>query len=223
MYLLVTLVQSIVFFGLAPAVVIFLLAGRWDLWNVWTYAVIAIVVQSFQAVALARLSPGLLKERVKPSTRGRNPLAAVGAICLFALYWAIAGLDQRFHWSDIVALAGIVAGLVLFAIGLGLLTWSMLVNSFFSTSVRIQDDRGQRVISAGPYGLVRHPGYAGGILALFASALALNSLLAVIPAVIFLVVLVYRTAIEDRMLRGELAGYADYAGKVRFRLMPGIW
>ena len=70
---------------------------------------------------------------------------------------------------------------------------------------------------------MRHPGYAGGILALFASALALNSLLAIIPAVILLVVIAYRTAIEDRMLHGELAGYADYAVKVPFRLIPGIW
>jgi protein-S-isoprenylcysteine O-methyltransferase Ste14 len=223
MYLIATLVQTTVFFGVLPAVAIFILAGRWDLWNVWAYAAIAVAVQTFQALALQRVSPDLLKERVKPTNRGRNPLAALGAIGTFALYWGIAGLDQRFHWSDSVPLAGIVAGLVAFAIGLGLLTWSMLVNSFFSTSVRIQDDRGQRLISAGPYGIVRHPGYAGGILALFASALALNSLLAIIPAVILLVVIAYRTAIEDRMLQGELAGYADYAVKVRFRLMPGIW
>lgn len=223
MYLLVTLVQTIVFFGVAPAVVIFILAGRWDLWNVWAYAGVAVAVQSFQTLALQRVSPSLLKERVKPTNRGRNPLAALGAVGVFALYWGISGLDQRFHWSDIVPPAVIVAGLVAFAIGLGLHTWSMLVNSFFSTAARIQDDRGQRVISAGPYGIVRHPGYAGGILALFASGLALNSLLAIIPAVVLLVVIGYRTAIEDRMLRGELAGYADYALKVRFRLMPGIW
>ncbi len=223
MYLLATLFQTIVFFGLAPAVVIFILAGRWDLWNVWAYAAIAVAVQSFQALALQRMSPDLLKERVKPTNHGRNPLAALGAIGTFALYWGVVGLDQRFHWADIVPLPGIVAGLTIFAVGLGLLTWSMLVNSFFSTAVRIQDDRGQRVISAGPYGIVRHPGYAGGILALFASALALNSLLAVIPAAILLIVIAYRTAIEDRMLRRELAGYADYAVKVRFRLMPGIW
>jgi len=223
MYLLITLIQTIVFFGLAPAIVIFILAGRWDLWNVWAYAGVSIVVWSFQAVAMHRVSPDLLKERVKPSNRGRQPLAAIGAIGLFSLYWAVVGLDQRFHWSDIVPPAGIVAGLAIVAIGLGLLTWSILVNSFFSTSVRIQEDRGQRVISAGPYGIVRHPGYAGGALTLLASALALNSLLALIPAVIFLVVLVYRTMIEDRMLKDELTGYAEYSAKVRYRLIPGIW
>lgn len=223
MYLLMTLVQTTVIFGVAPAVVIFILAGRWDLWNVWAYAGVSIVVWSIQAVAMHRVSPDLLKERVKPSNRGRQPLAAIGAIGFFILYWCIVGLDQRFHWSDIVPTAGVVVGLVITALGFGLLTWSMLVNSFFSSAVRIQEDRGQRVISSGPYAIVRHPGYAGGILALLASALALNSLLGIIPAVILLVVFVHRTVIEERMLQSELAGYADYATKVRYRLIPGIW
>jgi protein-S-isoprenylcysteine O-methyltransferase Ste14 len=223
MYLLLTLVQTILIFGVAPAVVIFILAGRWDLWNVWVYAGISIAIWSFQAVAMHRVSPDLLKERVKPSNRGRQPLAAIGAIGFFVLYWCIVGLDQRFHWSDIVPTAGIVAGLAIVAIGFGLLTWSMLVNSFFSSAVRIQEDRGQKVISSGPYAIVRHPGYLGGVLAIFASALALNSLLAIIPAVIVVAVFVNRTMIEDRMLQGELAGYSDYAAKVRYRLIPGIW
>jgi protein-S-isoprenylcysteine O-methyltransferase Ste14 len=223
MYLLVTLVQMIVIFGAAPAIVIFGLAGRWDLWNVWAYVGVFVAVWSFQALALHRVSPGLLKERLQPSNAGRQPLAAVGAIVMFMLYWSVAGLDQRFHWSDIVPPTGIVTGLVIVAIGLGLVTWSMLVNSFFSTAVRIQEDRAQQVISSGPYGIVRHPGYVGGILALLAGGLALNSLLAIIPAVIFTLIFVNRTAVEDRMLQGELAGYADYAVKVRYRLMPGIW
>jgi protein-S-isoprenylcysteine O-methyltransferase Ste14 len=223
MYLLVYLVQTILFFGVAPAAVIFILAGRWDLWNVWAYAGVSIAVWSFQALALQRVSPDLLKERVKPSDRGRQPLAAIGAIGIFTLYWSIVGLDQRFHWSDMVPPTGIAVGLAIFAIGLGLTSWSLLVNSFFSTAVRIQEDRGQKVISAGPYGIVRHPGYAGGVLAIFASALALNSVLALIPAVILLVVFINRTLIEDRMLQGELAGYADYSAKVRYRLVPGVW
>jgi protein-S-isoprenylcysteine O-methyltransferase Ste14 len=198
-------------------------SGRADLWNVWAYLGIFVAIWSFQAVAMHRVSPDLLKERVKPSNRGRQPLAAIGAIGFFILYWCIVGLDQRFHWSDIVPLAGIIAGLVIVAIGLGLVTWAMLVNSFFSSAVRIQEDRGQKVISNGPYAIVRHPGYTGTILAFLASGLALNSLLSIIPAILFLVVIVNRTTIEDRMLQGELAGYADYATKVRYRLIPAIW
>ena len=223
MYLLITLVQMIVIFGVAPAVIIFGVAGRWDLWNVWAYVGVFVAVWSFQALALYRVSPGLLKERLKPSNAGRQPLAAIGGVASFIVYWGIAGLDLRFHWSNIFPPAAIIAGLVLVAVGLGLVTWSMLVNSFFSSAVRIQEDRGQTVISAGPYGIVRHPGYVGGILAFLASGLALNSLLLIIPAVILSVVFVNRTAIEDRMLQGELAGYAEYVGKVRYRLLPGIW
>ena len=113
--------------------------------------------------------------------------------------------------------------MALFAIGLGFFIWAMLVNRFFSSAVRIQSDRGQHVIGSGPYAIVRHPGYAGAALAFLASALALNSLLVIIPTALFLVVGVIRTADEDRMLQKELAGYADYSAKVRFRLLPGVW
>ena len=139
------------------------------------------------------------------------------------LIYSIAGLDQRFHWSDIVPAAGVMAGLVIVAIGLGLFGWSMLVNRFFSFAVRTQADRGHQVISEGPYAIVRHPAYAGQLLFFVASGVALNSLLSIIPLVIGGSFLIRRTAIEDRMLHDELAGYADYAAKVRYRLIPGIW
>ena len=207
---------------ISPAV-IFGLAERWDLWNVWAYAGISVVSLAFQTLAIYRQSPGLLKARMKEAG-GRVRLRADRAfVVLSILQWIIAGLDQRFHWSDIVPLAGVVAGLVIVAIGWGLTTWSVWVNPFFSPAVRIQAERGQRVISQGPYAMVRHPGYATILLCVVASAVALNSLLAIIPAVIYLAVTVRQTAIEDRMLHDELAGYADYAAKVRYRLMPGIW
>src|SRR5262249_49928265 len=119
--------------------------------------------------------------------------------------------------------AGVMAGLAIFAIGLGLFTWSALVNPFFSIVTRIQADRGQRVISEGPYGIVRHPGYAGNLLGMVVGGIALNSLLSIIPSVIAVVTTFRGTAIEDRMLQDELAGYAQYAEKVRYRLIPGIW
>ena len=147
----------------------------------------------------------------------------MGALVLFLLHWSVAGLDQRFHWSDHIPLAGVVAGLAIVAIGVGFGIWPMLVNPFFSTAVRIQSDRGQQLITSGPYSIVRHPGYAGFVLALVASGMALNSLLSIIPAVIMVAVVARRTAIEDRMLQNELAGYPDYSAKVRFRLIPGVW
>ncbi len=96
-------------------------------------------------------------------------------------------------------------------------------NPFFSPEVRIQADRGQRVIQKGPYAIVRHPGYATILLAMLVSGLALNSLLALIPAVLYAAVTVRVTAIEDRMLQAELTGYADYAARVPYRLVPGLW
>jgi protein-S-isoprenylcysteine O-methyltransferase Ste14 len=226
MYLLVALAQVTLYGavgGVAAAGVIFSLAGRWDLWHVWAYAGIFVVVFSFQDLALYRKNPELLKERFKPAVPGRGQwLVGVGLVVLL-LHWGVAGLDQRFHWSDIVAPAGVAAGLVIVALGHGLFAGSMLVNPYFSSQVRLQADRGQRVIRAGPYAIVRHPGYAGQLLFAVASGVALNSLLALILTVIALPLLVRRTMTEDRMLRDHLAGYAAYAAHVRYRLIPGLW
>ena len=225
MYLLLELLEHVVGFGVLAPIVIFSLAGRWDLWNVWAYAGIVTGLLLFRTLGIYRISPDLLTERIRPPTRGRVRLpgdqVAVLAVILQPI---IAGLDQRFHWSDLVPQAGVMAGLVIVALGLGLYTWAMLVNPFFSSVTRIQADRGQRVISAGPYRIVRHPGYASILLWLIASGLALNSLLSIVPIVaIYLPINVYHIMIEDQMLRDELAGYADYAAKVRYRLIPGVW
>jgi protein-S-isoprenylcysteine O-methyltransferase Ste14 len=201
------------------------LAGRWDLWNVWAAVGIFVVLGSLQTLALHRKNPGLFKEQMQPAgreLRGRRPLH-IGFNLMFFLALIIAGLDQRFHWSDVIPPAGVVAGLVIFATGVGLYLWAMLSNPFFSSIARIQADRGQRVISKEPYGIVRHPGYAGLLLFVIAFAVALNSLLSIIPAVAAAACLAGMTALEDRMLRDELAGYADYAAKVRYRLIPGVW
>lgn len=224
MFLLLTLVQTVIIFGVLPAGVIFSTAGRWDLWNVWAYIAIVVGLSLFRDLAIHHKYPDLLKERIKPAARGRGEgFFVIAFVLMLIVFCGIAGLDQRFHWSDRVPPAGVVAGLAIFAFGLGFFIWAMLVNRFFSTAVRIQADRGQHVINGGPYAIVRHPGYAGGALAFFASVSALNSLLVVIPALMFLVVFAIRTADEDRMLQKELAGYAEYAAKVRYRLIPRVW
>jgi len=210
--------------GLLPAVVLCALAGRWDLWNVWATAGIFSALATFQSLALYRRDPAILKERTTLGTGGRvRWTVGLVFVVVYIVQWIIAGLDQRFGWSNVVPTAGVVVGIVLFTIGWGLFTWSSLVNPFFSPEVRIQAERGQRVIHTGPYALVRHPGYATNFLMALAAPLALNSLLALIPAVVFAAVVVRVTAIEDRMLQAELAGYAAYAAKVRSRLVPGLW
>jgi protein-S-isoprenylcysteine O-methyltransferase Ste14 len=207
-----------------PPVLFFSLAGSWNLWYVWVYSGILAVLFSFNILALQLKNPDLLKERMKPPSGHAYWTGVIHPVMQVILQPAIAGLDHRFHWSDNVPMAGIVVGLVIVAIGMGVVIWAELINSFFSGAVRIQADRGQRVINTGPYAAVRHPAYAGGTVALMAGGLALNSLVSIIPAMlIVLPAIVYRTRIEDRMLRDELTGYSEYAAKVRYRLIPGVW
>jgi protein-S-isoprenylcysteine O-methyltransferase Ste14 len=99
----------------------------------------------------------------------------------------------------------------------------MVSNKFFSTAVRIQMDRDHTAASGGPYRYVRHPGYVGFIVTSFATALALGSLRALIPAAFVMCLLTVRTALEDRTLQKELPGYKEYAQRVRYRLLPGVW
>ena len=109
------------------------------------------------------------------------------------------------------------------SIGFVGVTWAESVNKFFEPSVRIQTDRGHRVIDTGPYGIVRHPGYALSYPLVLGMPLALGSQWALIPAVLFGLLLIVRTILEDRTLQNELPGYKDYAHRVRYRLIPGVW
>jgi len=135
----------------------------------------------------------------------------------------VAGLDERFGWSPQLAVAIHLIGLAFIALGQGLFSWAMASNTFFSTAVRIQIDRDHTVSSGGPYRYVRHPGYVGMIVSLLATALAFGSLWALIPAGLAAVLLVVRAALEDKTLLEELDGYTEYAERVRYRLLPGIW
>jgi protein-S-isoprenylcysteine O-methyltransferase Ste14 len=223
MYLFWAWISTIVSIALPP-VLVFSLARRWDLWYVWAYAAILAILYSFNILALHLKKPDLLKERMKPPSGRAYWTGVVFPVVQLLVQPIIAGLDHRFHWSDSVPLAGVVAGLVIVTLGIGLVIWAELINPFFSGAVRIQTDRGQQVISQGPYAIVRHPAYAGGLPALIAGGLALNSLISIFPViVIVLPIMIYRTMLEDQMLRDELAGYADYAAKVRYRLIPGVW
>jgi protein-S-isoprenylcysteine O-methyltransferase Ste14 len=101
--------------------------------------------------------------------------------------------------------------------------WALGENRFFSSVVRIQTDRGHVVCDSGPYRIVRHPGYAGNILPLAGIVLALGSIWTLVPAIVALIITVIRTTLEDRTLQAELPGYRDYARRVRYRLIPGIF
>jgi protein-S-isoprenylcysteine O-methyltransferase Ste14 len=208
-------------FVVAAAAALFAPAGTVAIPGFWAYLAIFAVVM---IISFAALDPDLLRERMRPGGK-KPPLALrIFSLVLF-MHWIVAGLDRgRFHWSDDVP--GWLQGLCLLTVAAGyaLALWAMRVNRFFSSVIRIQTDRGQRVVTTGPYAFVRHPGYTAGILVTAASGPALGSWLAAAFVVIFsLPFLLYRAITEDRILQVELAGYSDYAARVRWRLIPGIW
>src|SRR5262249_11726520 len=208
-------------FVVAVGTALFAAAGTLAIPGFWTYLAILAVVM---AVSFAALDPDLLRERLRPGGK-KPPLALRFFSLVLFMHWIVAGLDRgRFHWSGDVP--GWLQGICFFivAVGYALALWAMRVNRFFSSVIRIQADRGQQVVTTGPYAFIRHPGYTAGILIIAASGPALGSWLAAALVVVFsLPFLLYRAVTEDRILQVELAGYSDYAARVRWRLVPGIW
>jgi protein-S-isoprenylcysteine O-methyltransferase Ste14 len=184
------------------------------------YIALIVLVQVQVTTMLQRTSPDLLAER-KRIREGTKPwdkvIAPLIALVLPILMWLTAGLD---HQNAPLVQA---VGFVIAAASAALSASAMKANRFFSATVRIQAERGHSVISSGPYAVVRHPGCVGMLGFTLATPLALGSTLCLIPAGICAGLMVIRTVLEDRMLRDELEGYADYALRVRWRLAPGLW
>jgi len=135
----------------------------------------------------------------------------------------VAGLDHRYSWSPALSPWLNLLGFILISLGYAFASWALVENCFFFSTVRIQTDRGHVVCDSGPYRIVRHPGYAGNIPPLLGMVLALGSVWTLIPAAVALIIAVIRTALEDRTLQEELPGYPDYARRVRYRLIPGVY
>lgn len=206
----------------------FLASGDWA-WDLgWLYTGSMILYTLVSRIIAIRLHPGFARERATASamqdTKGWDrwivPLIALWLPFLAVL---VAGLDKRLGWSTSMPDWMHWLGLALLAFGYAVGTWAMAVNAFFSSHVRIQKDRGQTVVATGPYAIVRHPAYITGAIAMCGIPLLLDSLLAFPPIILICIGIVIRTALEDKTLRAELPGYKDYAEKVRFRLIPGIW
>lgn len=208
--------------------VLFAAAGRLDWPMAWVYLILHVGFTVLSRLVVLLRTPDLLAERAgslkaknaKPWDRLLSPI--VGLLSPLVI-WLIAGLDQRFHWSPEVSSSLQYTALVAVVIGYALGTWAMMVNRFFSGVVRIQEDRGHTVVTAGPYRWMRHPAYAGAILAYLAMAVMLASVWALIPAALAAGVIALRTVLEDRTLQAELPGYDAYALRARSMLIPGIW
>lgn len=207
-------------------VVLFASAGRMDLSMFWAYIVIHSSAQLAMALLVFRRNRDLLEERQRPGVGAKawdRRLLLVYTLLTMSLF-VVAGLDVgRLHWSDTVPLWGQIVALLGFALSFAFVIWAMAVNNFYSRVVRIQEDRGQYVVTEGPYRFVRHPSYIGSILSWVCAGLALGSWLALVPVTLIAAAVVVRTTLEDRALHAELDGYRAYAQRVRYRLLPGVW
>jgi protein-S-isoprenylcysteine O-methyltransferase Ste14 len=216
---------TVVAFLVLIAAVLFLSAGRIDWTWGWVYLGISLLFMAVNAAIILRINPEIAEERTR-SGETKKWDKVVGGLWGLAIYIALpltAGLDVRGGWSGGMGIGWHIAGAALLAIGYGFSGWSMAANAFFSTAVRIQSDRGHTVCSSGPYRFIRHPGYVGFILQSVSLPLLLGSWWAMIPGVAAAVLMIIRTALEDRTLQGELPGYVEYSQKVRCRLIPGVW
>jgi protein-S-isoprenylcysteine O-methyltransferase Ste14 len=213
-------IQSAVFL-IGAAVALFASAGTFAVPAFWIY--LAIMAAVFIA-SLTMLDSELLHERMHPG--GQPPPLGLKLFTIVLLaHFIVAGLDRgRLHLSDNVPPWLQAVALAVLAATYVVVLWAMRVNRFFSSVVRIQSDRGQFVVSTGPYAVIRHPGYLAGILVIVASGIALGSwLAAALLIVTSLPFLLYRAITEDRVLLAQLPGYRDYAARVRWRLIPGLW
>jgi protein-S-isoprenylcysteine O-methyltransferase Ste14 len=207
--------------------ILFLSAGRVDWLAAWIFLGILTAVMIAPPLLLASRNPAVLLERERSmwatgvKTWDKRITTLAGA--LMPLSWVVAGLGVRFDWTPHDPIAVQIIGLGILVLGYGLFLWAMAVNPFFSQGARIQTERSHAVATDGPYRFVRHPGYLGTMLAHLGTPLLLGSLWALIPAVLLAALFARRTDLEDRMLREELPGYPEYARRVRFRLIPGIW
>jgi protein-S-isoprenylcysteine O-methyltransferase Ste14 len=200
---------------------LFIAAGRLDL--PWFWAVLA-VHAAWMIVGFCTIDPGLLRERLKPGPGGQDRRLRILLVPFYMAHLIVAGFDVgRYGWSGTVPESLHALGLVAFAAGMGLSIRAMIVNRYFSPVVRIQQERGHQLVSDGPYRFVRHPGYVGILLSSLGSGIALGSWWSLVPLVPVAILILRRTAIEDRFLRKELEEYAAYAERVRYRLVPGVW
>jgi protein-S-isoprenylcysteine O-methyltransferase Ste14 len=202
----------------------------WDpgWWQAWFYSALIVAAGIGPRMWVEKKHPELMAERskfgkaqnVKSWDKLLAPLMAVSFSFPLVI---VAGLDHHFGWSPVFPVWLNILGFILIVPGYVFSGWAFVENRFFSTVVRIQTDRGHRVCDSGPYRIVRHPGYAGNVLALPGIVLALGSVWTIIPVIAALIIAVIRTALEDKTLQEELHGYRDYVRRVRYRLIPGLF
>jgi protein-S-isoprenylcysteine O-methyltransferase Ste14 len=201
----------------------FVPAGSWSSPTMWGLLLFFAV---YSVVGYLWLDPGLIEERtsIPRDTRADDVLLGGPAfLLLLPGTLIVCGFDARHGWSPPMPPALQWPALAVFAAGYCFSLWAAHTNRFFSTVVRIQHERGHHLVDTGPYAFVRHPGYAGPLIGHLALPIALGSLWGLVPAIVGGALLMLRADYEERRLAAELAGYADYMRRVRWRAFPGLW
>jgi len=215
-------------FGLVEFVVfgsaLFFPAGTFNYWQAWVFLVVVIVPAWAPIIYLLRKNPVALQARMRggptAETRMAQKVVIAGLYLALAAMVVVSVLDHRFGWSP-VPTAICLVGDVLVAVGLGVVAQVVIQNSYASSTVQVQ--AGQKVVSTGLYGLVRHPMYTGNVIMMVGIPLALGSYWGLVFVVPGLIVLASRIRDEEKLLQKELDGYREYTQKVRYRLVPSMW
>ncbi len=200
-------------------------AGHLDWQAGWIFVITLFGCVGINFVILLKSNPEVIEERSHLNRGAKKWDVAITSIAtVFVLATvAVAGIDERYGWRGPLGLGWLCAGIVLFVVGDLFFLWAMAVNEYFSKLVRIQTERGHKVVTSGPYRIVRHPGYLGWSVMWIGTPLILDSLWAFIPVVLSIILIVVRTALEDRTLQRELPGYLEYVSRVGYRLVPWVW
>jgi protein-S-isoprenylcysteine O-methyltransferase Ste14 len=205
--------------------VFFISAGRIDLPRAWVFFSLYFISLLLNTVIFLKFNPEIIRARseIRGEMKWWDKMFAVLYTVFILTMFIICGLDVgRFNISS-TGVESFAIGIIIFAGGWVFVTWSMVENKFFETTVRIQNEKDQRVVSTGPYALVRHPGYVGMIMFYGCAPFIIGSLYGLIPALLLAFAFIFRTYFEDKTLYEELTGYKEYTRKVRYRLFPFIW
>ncbi|OGD33497.1 hypothetical protein A2V94_02135 [Candidatus Atribacteria bacterium RBG_16_35_8] len=211
---------------LLQVLLLFVSSGKINILRFWIFLVVNLVYVIFSTILLYRINPELINQRgeIKRDAKlwDQFLMRAHNIVLIFILPIVI-GLDVgRFQWSYLNYYY-LIPGYLLFIFSDILVNWAMIVNTHFEATVRIQRDREHKVITSGPYKLVRHPGYLAAVVYFISLPMILGSIYGFIPSIMGIIIFIIRTGLEDKTLLNELEGYSEYSKKVKYRLMPGIW
>lgn len=203
------------------ALIFFITAGSLRYWEAWLYLAVLFVMVSVVMAYFLKKDPKLIERRMrmKEKEREQKAIIKVGFV-LSAISFLLPGLDGRYAWSSVPTAVVIIAdGMIV--LGYALFVRVLRENRYASRTIEVE--QGQRVVTTGPYAVVRHPMYVAALTIYLFSPIALGSYWGLIPSVLFIPLLVVRILDEERVLRKDLKGYVQYIGMTKYRLVPGLW